>query len=231
MASNNVSAVNSVASSRSGTPQPNTALGERSAGEDASKLKTFLSILKKFIGVSDMAAVRFSLPAQLLEPIPNLEYWHYIDRPDAFAAIGDSDDPVGRMLGCLRFWFTKDLVRMKRAFVLLITHTNQLPEICAWQALQAIQLHTRRVLQSEYRQPMTFSSQAKTFSARGRSPINIQPLSVRRPSRTWYLVKAQQLESLSKSFTSLSRHHITPRSLPFTSIVLRRVFLPEASIN
>ena len=63
-------------------------MGERSAGEDASKLKTFLGILKKFIGVSDIAAVRFSLPAQLLEPIPNLEYWHYIDRPDAFAAIG-----------------------------------------------------------------------------------------------------------------------------------------------
>lgn len=68
-----------------------------------------------------MAAVRFSLPAQLMAPIPNLEYWHYIDRPDAFAAIGDSDDPVGRMLGCLRFWFTKDLVRKRRASVFLIT--------------------------------------------------------------------------------------------------------------
>jgi hypothetical protein len=26
----------------------------------------------RFIGVPDMAAVRFSLPAQLIEPIPNL---------------------------------------------------------------------------------------------------------------------------------------------------------------
>lgn len=26
-------------------------------------------------------------------------------------SIGDSDEPLGRMLGTLRFWFTKDLVR------------------------------------------------------------------------------------------------------------------------
>lgn len=76
---------------------------------DGSKLRTFLSILKRFIGVSDMAAVRFSLPAQLLEPIPNLEYWHYLDRPETFAAIGDSDDELERMIAVLRFWFTKDL--------------------------------------------------------------------------------------------------------------------------
>lgn len=57
--------------------------------------------------------MRFSLPAQLLEPIPNLEYWHYIDRPEVFAAIGDSEDPLGRMLGALRFWFTKDLKYVK----------------------------------------------------------------------------------------------------------------------
>lgn len=80
---------------------------------DTSKLKTFLSILRKFIGVSDIAAVRFSLPAQLMEPIPNLEYWHYMDRPDTFIAIGDSEDELGRMLGCLRFWFTKDLKYVK----------------------------------------------------------------------------------------------------------------------
>lgn len=80
---------------------------------DTSKLKTFLGILRRFIGVSDIAAVRFSLPAQLLEPIPNLEYWHYLDRPETFAAIGDSDDSVERMLACLRFWFTKDLKYVK----------------------------------------------------------------------------------------------------------------------
>ena len=59
----------------------------------------------RFIGVADMASVRFSLPAQLLEPVPNLglfsdscqcspafvlmdgtEYWNYLDRPETFAA-------------------------------------------------------------------------------------------------------------------------------------------------
>ncbi|TKA74941.1 hypothetical protein B0A55_04948 [Friedmanniomyces simplex] len=77
--------------------------------DDSSKLRMFLSILKRFIGVTDIAAARFSLPAQLMEPIPNLEYWHYLDRPEAFIAIGDSEEALGRMLGCLRFWFTKDL--------------------------------------------------------------------------------------------------------------------------
>ncbi|EZF30049.1 hypothetical protein H101_06300, partial [Trichophyton interdigitale H6] len=77
--------------------------------DDSSKLRAFLSILRNFIGVSDIASVRFSLPAQLLEPIPNLEYWNYLDRPESFASIGKSDDELGRMLEVLRFWFTKDL--------------------------------------------------------------------------------------------------------------------------
>ncbi|KAF2793361.1 oxysterol-binding protein-like protein [Melanomma pulvis-pyrius CBS 109.77] len=81
--------------------------------DDGSKLKTFLGVLRRFIGVADLAAVRFSLPAQLLEPTPNLEYWHYLDRPEAFISIGDSDEPLGRMLGTLRFWFTKDLKYVK----------------------------------------------------------------------------------------------------------------------
>lgn len=65
--------------------------------------------LRRFIGVADLASVRFSLPSQLLEPTPNLEYWNYLDAPNAFIAIGTSDDPVDRMLEALRFWFTKDL--------------------------------------------------------------------------------------------------------------------------
>jgi len=98
------------------TSVPSTAMDQ--TPDDSSKLRTFLSILKRFIGVSDMAAVRFSLPAQLLEPIPNLgtsytvetqarhlialytlpilvesltgkaEYWHYLDRPETFARFG-----------------------------------------------------------------------------------------------------------------------------------------------
>lgn len=80
---------------------------------DGSKLRTFIGILKKFIGVSDLAAVRFSLPSQLLEPTPNLEYWTYLDAPNAFVAIGTSDDPLDRMLEVCRFWFTKDLKYVK----------------------------------------------------------------------------------------------------------------------
>jgi hypothetical protein len=85
------------------------AVPDGQAPSDVSKLKTLLMILKRFIGVSDMASVRFSLPAQLIEPIPNLEYWHYLDRPETFAAIGDAEEPLERMLNVLRFWFTKDL--------------------------------------------------------------------------------------------------------------------------
>ncbi|CAO2656273.1 Nn.00g050760.m01.CDS01 [Neocucurbitaria sp. VM-36] len=104
------SAANSKETSRAATPA--NAPVEKPP-DDSSKFKTFLGILRRFIGVSDLAAVRFSLPAQLLEPRPNLEYWHYLDRPDTFISIGDSDDDLGRMLGCLRFWFTKDLKYVK----------------------------------------------------------------------------------------------------------------------
>ncbi|KAI9840735.1 MAG: hypothetical protein M1838_003929 [Thelocarpon superellum] len=92
--------------------EPPSAAAEKTP-DDSSKLRTFLSILRKFIGVADIASVRFSLPAQLLEPIPNLEYWNYLDRPETFAAIGDPDDALGRMLASLRFWFTKDLKYVK----------------------------------------------------------------------------------------------------------------------
>jgi len=53
------------------------------------------------------------LPSQLLEPTPNLEYWNYLDQPNTFVAIGQSDDEVERMLEVLRFWFTKDLKYVK----------------------------------------------------------------------------------------------------------------------
>jgi len=67
----------------------------------------------RFIGVADIASVRFSLPAQLLEPTPNLEYWNYLDQPNTFIAIGDSSDEFDRTLEVLRFWFTKDLKYVK----------------------------------------------------------------------------------------------------------------------
>ncbi|EMD00070.1 hypothetical protein BAUCODRAFT_62608 [Baudoinia panamericana UAMH 10762] len=99
----------SASSTRTNSPMSSEKVQDGKAPDDVSKLKTFLSILKRFIGVTDMAAVRFSLPAQLMEPIPNLEYWHYLDRPETFVTIGDSDEPLERMLAALRFWFTKDL--------------------------------------------------------------------------------------------------------------------------
>ncbi|KAF2760772.1 hypothetical protein EJ05DRAFT_461345 [Pseudovirgaria hyperparasitica] len=104
------SASSSKQPSRETTPVP--AGGEKPPDEQG-KLRLLLGILRKFLGVADISAVRFSLPAQLMEPIPNLEYWNYMDRPEAFASIGDSEDPLGRMLGCLRFWFTKDLKYVK----------------------------------------------------------------------------------------------------------------------
>ncbi|KAH9434189.1 hypothetical protein MCOR02_006209 [Pyricularia oryzae] len=77
-------------------PKPTAAEAPEEPQSDGSKLKTFVGILRKFIGVPDLAAVRFSLPSQLLEPTPNLEYWNYLDAPNTFIAIGTSDDPVDR---------------------------------------------------------------------------------------------------------------------------------------
>ncbi|EGN92497.1 hypothetical protein SERLA73DRAFT_190976 [Serpula lacrymans var. lacrymans S7.3] len=82
--------------------------GDAEEGE-GGKLKMIMQLLKKSLGVKDIAAMRLSLPASLLEPLPNLEYWHYLDRPDLFAAINDSDDAFERMLAVVRFTFTKDL--------------------------------------------------------------------------------------------------------------------------
>ncbi|EIM81944.1 uncharacterized protein STEHIDRAFT_65725 [Stereum hirsutum FP-91666 SS1] len=76
---------------------------------EGGKLKMLMQLVKKCMGVKDIASMRLSLPASLLEPVPNLEYWHYLDRPDLFAAINDSEDPFERMLAVLRFTFSKDL--------------------------------------------------------------------------------------------------------------------------
>ncbi|RSH92481.1 hypothetical protein EHS25_008897 [Saitozyma podzolica] len=82
---------------------------EVGGGGEEGKLKVLLGLLKKLVGVKDVANLRLSLPASLLEPIPNLEYWQYADRADIFAAIGDSHDELERMLAVLRFSFSKEL--------------------------------------------------------------------------------------------------------------------------
>lgn len=76
---------------------------------DGGKIKALLGILRRMMGVKDLAAIRLSLPANLLEPVPNLEYWHYLDRGDLFSVIGDYEDPLDRMLATIRFAFTKEL--------------------------------------------------------------------------------------------------------------------------
>ncbi|KAK2747304.1 hypothetical protein FQN57_002202 [Myotisia sp. PD_48] len=95
------------------TTAPESLAATMEKPDESSKLRSFVVILRKFIGVPDIATARFSLPAQLLEPIPNLEFWNYLDRPESFISIGKSDDELGRMFEVLRFWFTKDLKYVK----------------------------------------------------------------------------------------------------------------------
>ncbi|KAF9003331.1 hypothetical protein BDQ17DRAFT_1356014 [Cyathus striatus] len=91
------------------TPEPPVSVPDSGDAGEGGKLKMIVQLVKKCLGVKDIASMRLSLPASLLEPIPNLEYWHYLDRPDLFAAINDSNDPFERMLAVIRFTFTKDL--------------------------------------------------------------------------------------------------------------------------
>lgn len=90
-------------------PGPTISLPDSGDAGEGSKLSMIVQLVKKCLGVKDIAAMRLSLPASLLEPLPNLEYWHYLDRPDLFAAINDSNDPFERILAVVRFIFTKDL--------------------------------------------------------------------------------------------------------------------------
>lgn len=103
--------------------------------------------------LSDAFDRRLSLPASLLEPIPNLEYTHSLDRPDLFAAyvpqltrsaddlctayrINDSEDPFERMLALLRFYFAKDLkhivslLRMRQGIFAEINSLDQHGKVC-----------------------------------------------------------------------------------------------------
>ncbi|BFZ56281.1 hypothetical protein PYCC9005_003326 [Savitreella phatthalungensis] len=86
------------------------AANEEAASQgESGKIKMIMSILRQFIGVKDMAAVRFSLPSQLLEPVPNLEYWNYLDRPEYFVSISEPEEELERMLAVIRWLFTKDV--------------------------------------------------------------------------------------------------------------------------
>ncbi|KDE05084.1 hypothetical protein MVLG_04524 [Microbotryum lychnidis-dioicae p1A1 Lamole] len=80
---------------------------------EASKFKQLVAIMRKALNVKDLTGLRVSLPANLMEPVGNLEYWNYLDRPDFFAAIGESDDQLERFVSVLRWTFTKDLKFVK----------------------------------------------------------------------------------------------------------------------
>ncbi|KAG6820905.1 hypothetical protein H0H93_009679 [Arthromyces matolae] len=87
-------------------PGPPISVPDSGDTGEGGRLKMIIQLVKKCFGVKDIASMRLSLPASLMEPMPNLEYWHYLDRPDI---INDSDDPFERMLAVLRFTLTKDL--------------------------------------------------------------------------------------------------------------------------
>jgi hypothetical protein len=89
-------------------PGPPISVPDSGDTGEGGKLKMIIQLVKRSLGVKDLAAMRLSLPASLLEPVPNLEYWHYLDRPDFFAAINDFEDPFMRMISVLRFAFTKE---------------------------------------------------------------------------------------------------------------------------
>lgn len=60
-------------------------LGFNDDNSETGKFKFLLGLLKKLVGVSDIINLRLSLPSQVLDPIPNLEHFHWVDRPDYFA--------------------------------------------------------------------------------------------------------------------------------------------------
>ncbi|GAA5915706.1 hypothetical protein JCM6882_004120 [Rhodosporidiobolus microsporus] len=94
------------------------AVGEELEGDtesESGKFKALLGILRKTLNVKDLTSVRISLPATMMEPIGNLEFWTYHDRPDYFAAIGEQDDELERFLSVLRWTFTKELKYTKHS--------------------------------------------------------------------------------------------------------------------
>lgn len=70
---------------------------------DSGKFRQLLGILRKALNVKDLSSLRISLPASLMEPVGNLEVWTYVDRPDFFCAMGESEDELERMLEVVRW--------------------------------------------------------------------------------------------------------------------------------
>ncbi|KAJ7201581.1 hypothetical protein GGX14DRAFT_655376 [Mycena pura] len=98
-------------------PAPPISVPEIDEGEgERGRLMMVVQLMKKAFGVKDIADMRISFPASLMVPIPNLEFMHFLDRPDMFVAINDCDDPFERILALVRFTFSKDLKYMRAKF-------------------------------------------------------------------------------------------------------------------
>ncbi|CAO1628450.1 unnamed protein product [Sympodiomycopsis kandeliae] len=148
---------------------------------DSGKLKTLMGVLKKMVGVKDMAAIRLSLPANLLEPIPNLEYWNYLDRADLFTSIGELNNPLDRFLQVLRFTFTKELKFIhgkicKPYNSILGEHFR-----CHWDISQPVaidsvngQILPRAGLRTSKSTPLALASNSSASSSAGSRPSSIR---------------------------------------------------------
>ncbi|RKP05670.1 putative oxysterol-binding protein [Thamnocephalis sphaerospora] len=100
--------------------------------DDQNRFKLIWGILKKLVGVRDIVSMRVSVPAQLLEPMSNLEYWNYMDRPDYFACLSDPEEPLERMLGVIRWWFVKDAKHVHGRLVKPYNSTLGEQFLCRW---------------------------------------------------------------------------------------------------
>ncbi|ORY32450.1 hypothetical protein BCR33DRAFT_759288 [Rhizoclosmatium globosum] len=103
--------------------------------DNSSKLSFVWSLLKKLGSVKDLSGLRLSLPANLMEPRSNLEFWNYNDRPDYFASMGDPENDVERMLHVLRWFLCKDTKWKSRNPDLRKPYNPVLGEIfrCEWE--------------------------------------------------------------------------------------------------
>ncbi|RMZ84118.1 hypothetical protein DV738_g700, partial [Chaetothyriales sp. CBS 135597] len=183
----------SVQSSKPDTVQsaPPTFEVSGNAPDETSKIRILGSLLWKFVGTADFSAVRFSLPAQLIEPIPNLgKYFHhentmfleltaftqFVDRPDAFVAIGQSDHELGRMLEVIRFWLTKDLKYIKGKPIK--PYNSVLGEFfrCNWEVDQQqplISLQNDSLKESQSQSQSPAASSASSAERESEKPITV----------------------------------------------------------
>lgn len=96
------------ADSDGGAPIDSASLGlptdpSKADNSDSGKFRQLLGILRKALNVKDLSSLRISLPASLMEPVGNLEVWNYVDRPDFFCAMAESEDELERMVGVVRW--------------------------------------------------------------------------------------------------------------------------------